>query len=287
MTDNTSTKNTADVKTAFVKAEKAFASTKKLTVVRQKEPPKRTVVNNPLTKEQRDQLKELIAEWVTTANLVGRPLKYGFATAYSRLYEEALYGDVNGIEQIEQEEYEACYAYLSQRIMVAESNDKSRVIQKKSNFRSKRIGSIQSKCKQHGISEEKRRAYLQARFGVNSLTLLSDDELEECYRYSVSSPPPKWNPPDIELPNLQALREKAFSRWLDEKEAEANRNGEPFNRQAIAVKGGKEAAINELAKRDRILFEDDGGLPMSLENFNKFLTKAKLGKFKGGRPSAK
>lgn len=278
------TSSETEAGTVFVKAKKAFAKTETLTVVKSKEPPRRTEVKEPLTKEQREEIRKLVTEWVTTSNLVGKPLKNSFGTAYSRLYEECLNAEVNALTQIEQGEFEQCYAYLKQRIRATESNDSNGIIQRKSNFRTERIRTIQTKCGQQGVSDDKRRAYMQFRWGNDSLTLLSDDELEECYRYAVSSPPPTWNIPKVEIPGMQALREKAFSRWLDEKEAEARARGEDFNRQDIQIKGGKQAAIADLAKRDRTLFADDDGQPIDDGAFNKFLTKAKLGKFHAGRP---
>jgi hypothetical protein len=114
--------------------------------------------------------------------------------------------------------------------------------------------------------------------------LFSDDQLEECRRYAVSKPPPTWNISKVEILGMQALREKSFARWLDDKEAEARAGGEDFDRQSIRVKGGKQKAIEELAQRDKTLWTDDDGMPIDMEPFSKFLTKAKMGGFGGGRP---
>ena len=274
----------SELDTAFVKAKKIFAKAEKLTVIKKKEPPKRTVINDPLTKEQREELRALVNEWVITANLVGRPLKHGHGTAFARLFDEAVNGEVNELVQIDKTEFEQCYAYLKQRIRATESYDSNRIIQRKSNFRSERITAIQTKCKQYGISDEKRKAYMKWRWNADSLTLLSDDELAECYSYAVSSPPPKWNIPKVEILGMHPMRERAFARWLDEKEAEAKTRGEDFDRQSIRIKGGKQKAIEELAERDRTLWTDEDGQPIDIEAFSKFLTKAKMGGFGGGRP---
>lgn len=269
-------------KPVFVKTRKAYVKTSKLSVTKAKEPPIRTDVKEPLTDEHRKEIRELITEWVHTSLLSKKTLTHG--TAYSRLYEYGLEGKVNGIEQIEESEFETCRAFIRQRICIVEAGDYDGLTRRKSDWATRRITAIQSACRTNGISDEKRKAYMQWRWGVDSLLLMSDDQLEECRRYAVSKPPPKWNITKVEILGMQQLREKAFARWLDDREAEAKARGEDFDRQNIRIKGGKMAAIDELARDNKALFIDDDGMPMDMESFSKFLTKAKMGGFGGGRP---
>jgi hypothetical protein len=123
--------------------------------------------------------------------------------------------------------------------MILESGDKDGLTRKKSDWATVRIRVIQAACRANGITDEKRKAYMLHRWGVDSLLLMSDDQLEECRRYAVSRPPPKWDIPKVEILGMHPMREKAFARWLDEKEAEARAGGEDFNRQEIRIKGVK------------------------------------------------
>jgi len=271
-----------DKSTAFVKTRKAYVRTHKLSVTKAKEPPIRTEVKEPLTEQHRKEIRELITEWVNTSLLAKKTLNHG--TAYSRLYEDGLERKVNGIEQIEETEFETCRAFIRQRIRIIEAGDYDGLTRKKSDWATTRIKAIQSACRTNGISDEKRKAYMLVRWNVDSLLLMSDDQLEECRRYAVSKPPPKWEIPKVEIIGTQPQREKALSLWLDEQEAKAKAKGEPFDRQDVIFPGGKSAALAELARTNRTLFATDDGQPMDMDTFGKFLGKAKLCKFHSGKP---
>ena len=66
-------------KPTFIKTPKAYIKSGRTTVVNEKTPPKRTDVKTKLTKEHRQELRELINDWVTTSNLAKKPLDYGKA----------------------------------------------------------------------------------------------------------------------------------------------------------------------------------------------------------------
>jgi hypothetical protein len=264
-------------KTTILKSEKTYVKTNKLSVQKVKEPPKRTNVIKPLSTEKRKEIRDLINDFVTTSNLARKPIMHG--KAYGKLYEIALKGDVNGIEQIEDSEFETCTSWLKQQIMILENSDTAGATKKKSDWRRKRITNIQTRCKKAGVTDERRRAYLSARFGHESLSLLDDDELEECYGYAQKNP--SWTPPKYETPGTQQQREKALGLLLDELEQNANAAGSVFDRHNITL--GKGVVLSMLAQRDRTLFCDNDGNPIAETTFSRFLTKAKMCKFKAGR----
>lgn len=272
-----------ETKTAFMKADKAYVRAKNVTLAKEKEPPRRTVFEEPLlTSEHRAELRGLVTDWVSTSNLAKKPMHYG--TAYARLYEDHFGGAVNGIEQIYESEFEGCRAFIKQRIMILEGLDKGGLTRKKGDWHDRRIKTIQSACRANGIPEEKRRAYLEARFGVDSLLLLTDDQLEECRAYAVGkNPPPTWNPPERDMPGLQELREKALSKLVKEFEKDAEGRGEYFDRMAMRITGGKGKILELLFSRDGTLFEDKAGKPISEDRFKKFWEKQQVCKFAKGR----
>ncbi|MBT9098772.1 hypothetical protein KFZ76_13765 [Methylovulum psychrotolerans] len=266
------------VTTAFVKAEKAYAAVNTLNVTYQKPPPKRTEINNPLTKEQRKQLNELITEWVTTSNLAKKPI--AFDKAWSNLFYYGLSGAVNNINQIEQEEFATCKSYINQRIMIIESDCKTGLTRFKEGWRNKHIGKIHAVCKKQKISDEKRKVFMLDKWGKDSLTELTDDELRECYQYAVSSNP-SWIASKYEIQGTQEQREKALGLLLNELEAQAKAVNSIFDRNNITL--GKSVILSMLSQRDRTLFSDGDGNPIAETTFNRFLTKAKMCKFKAGR----
>lgn len=271
-------------RTKFVNTDKLYAKAKHAKIVKEKEPPIRMNVTTPLTTEHRQEIKELITEWVTTSNLAKKPIGHG--KAYSLLYthDDGLAGAVNGIDQIEDDEFEQCRAFIKTRIRILESNDSGGLTRKKDDWRNGRIRGIQTRRRKAGISDETFKAYLRDRWGDDSLVLLSDDDLEACYRYAMSGSP-KWIPPKEQTPGLQALREKALAKWLEEMEADAVARGEPFDRGALRINGKKDVIRTLLAERDRTLFCDDSGQPISVDAFNAFWKAQQLCKVAGGRPA--
>lgn len=265
-------------KTAFVKTEKAYVKAEKVIVTVPKEPPRRTDIKNPLTVEQKDALKELLTEWITTSNLAKKPINFG--TAWKKLFEQGLSGAVSALAQIEQDEFDTCLRYIKQQIMIIESTSKTGLTRYKSDWRKKHIGKIQANCKKQGITDEKRKAFMLARWDKNSLTLLTDDELRECYQYAHGKNP-SWTPPQRELLGTQQQREKSLGLLLDELEAQAKAVNSVFDRNNITL--GKGMVLSMLSQRDRTLFCDNEGNPIAETTFNRFLTNAKMCKFKAGR----
>ena len=232
----------------FVKTPRANVTAGVLKVTPAKEPARRTHVEQPLTKEQRSEIKSLINDWVSTSNLVRRPITHG--AAYGKLYDQHLNGEVNQIGQVEQREFGGCVAWLKQQIIICEEYDRPRT-RNKPGRDTRMIGTIQARCKELGVSDEKRKQYQIDRWGHDSLTKFSTRELEEFQSY-VRQDRPTFEFAERINPRDQELRERALAQWLDDKEAEARANGEPFNRQAL--RQTRAEILAELMARDRQLF---------------------------------
>ena len=264
--------------TVFVKSEKTYVRSKKTEVINEKEPPKRTDVKNPLTKEHRKELRELINDWVTTSNLAKKPLDYG--KAYTKLYSDGLQGEVNGIEQIEESEFEHCRKYIKERIRILETIGNQRIIRRKSDWRNDRIKAIHARCKELGVSDEARKAYQLERFGKASLADLTDDELQEMYNY-VMMGTPKFTSSRAQVKNIQQARENALRVLVGFLEADYKSKNKSFDPGKLAVP--KRKMFELLKQREPDLFRGENG-DMSDDEFNKFWSKQQLCKLKSGKP---
>lgn len=261
-----------------VKTDKAYVAAEKVTVSRKKEPPNRTDVKTPLTNEHREELRNLVNDWVTTSNLAKKPLNH--AKAYTKLYADGLNGEVNGIEQIEESEFEQCRRYLQQRIKILETVGDSRVIRRKSEWRRDRIGKIHSICKTLGVSDETRKAYQLARYGKDSLADFTDDELEDFYRYVIHGTP-KFKMPRAQAKTIQQDRENALRVLIGVLEANAKEKEQIFNPFKLTIT--KDEMRELLIRRNRDLFIGDDGNEISIDQFNDFWKAQKICKCKSGR----
>ncbi len=261
-----------NAKMAFVKSEKTYVRSKEVNVVKEKELPKRIKVENPLTKQHREELNYWINEWVTTSNLAKKPIAYG--KAYNKLYADGLDGEVNGIGQIEQSEFQQCVSFIQQRIRVLETVGNKRVMRRKADYRSSRITAIHTRCKELGVSDETRKAYQLYRFKKGSMKDFTDDELEEYYGY-VMRGTPRFFIPKKAAPSVQKDRESALLILLGILEGEAISKGRQFNRQALSYR--KEEMLNLLEQREPDLFD------ISLDTFNEFWDMQKHCKARSGR----
>jgi hypothetical protein len=77
------TEHTTNSTTAFVKTTKAFVTGETINIAYPKQAPKRTITYNPITKEQRKELTELVNEWVIHSNLAKNSLKRGVICIYT------------------------------------------------------------------------------------------------------------------------------------------------------------------------------------------------------------
>lgn len=252
-------------KTIFTKAEKAYVITEKATILNKKQPPKRTKVENPLTKQQKNQLNYLVKnKWVSTSNLAERPINYG--RAWNLLYEHGLDGAVNGIEQIEQSEFQQCVSFIQQRIRILETVGNKRVMRRKFDYRDSRIAGIHARCNELGISDEIRRDYQLYRFKKRSMKDFTDDELEEYYEYVMHGTPKFFIPKKVAQP-IQKDRENTLLILLDVLEREAIAKGQQFNRLALSY--GKEEFFAMLQQLEPALFN------IEIETFEEFWKEQK------------
>ena len=258
-------------KRVFIKSEKAYVRAKEAKFVREKPQPKRTEIKTPLTKEQKKYLADLITEWVTTSNLAKKPISYG--EARNLLYDYGLDGVVNGIEQVEQSEFDQCVSYIQQRIRALESIGSNRVMRRKAGYRNSRIAAIHTRIKELGISDQQRREYQLHRYQKHSMKDLTDDEIDDYYGY-VMHGTPKFRIPKKATPSIQQIREKSLAGLLDDLEAEAVAKGQQFNRMKLMQ--GRDEMLALLQQRDPALFKDIG------DNFPEFWKGQKLGQCKSG-----
>lgn len=271
-----SKKFTVQSKTAFIKSDKTYIRSNRVNVVKEKDPPKRTEVTTPLTKEHRYELRELVNDWVTTSNLAKKPLDYG--KAYVKLYADGLHGEVNGIEQIEDSEFEQCRTYIRQRIMILEAVGNQRVIRRKSDWRKTRISTIHARIseliKQGNVTEERRKEYQSYRYGHESVADFSDDDLED-YRSYLMSKNPKFTTPREKTQSIQQIRENALRVLMGVLEANTNPEDGCFNPKKLTI--SKPDMLKLLENRHPDLF---GG--MSIDEFNNFWKKQQILKCKVG-----
>lgn len=265
-------------KLVSVKTDKAYVAAEKVTVSRKKEPPKRTDVKTPLTNEHRKELIELVNSWVATSNLAKKPISY--PKAYSLIYQDALRGEVNGINQIEESEFEICRKYIQQRIRILETVGNQRVMRRKLDWRRTRISAIHARLseliKQGKVTEQRRKEYQLDRYEKESVADFSDDELED-YRIYLMQKNPKFTIPLEKIKAIQQDRENALRVLIGVMEANAKAKGQIFTPQRLNCP--KSDMMEMLKQREPALFSG-----MSEDQFNKFWTKQSVCKLKPGKP---
>lgn len=233
-------------------------------------------IDNPLTPGHRAELKDLIDKWVNLSGYLKKPL--AFSAAWSMLNRQAKSMGKVGVTTINHYpdcDFERGKKFIQQEI--AKLNKKPTVKKNSPNWRNSQISAIQARCKQMNISDEKRRGYMEIRFGVgkNSLTKLTDTELQDFYAY-VMSGSPKFTITQTKQ-SIQQLREKSLSVLVDELEQRAIDNGEHFDRQAIRTR--REYIQGRLQDKDPGLFSD-----LSPSAFNSFWTRQQICKLAPGKP---
>lgn len=233
-------------------------------------------IDNPLTPGHRAELKDLIDKLVNLSGYLKKPLAY--SSAWSMLNRQAKSMGKVGVTTVNQYpdcDFERGKKFIQQQIAIL--NKKPTIKKNSPNVRNRQISDIQTRCKQLGIADNKRREVMENRFGEgkNSLTKLTDNELQEFYNYVFSSSP-KFT---ITQPkqSIQQLREKSLSGLVDEMERQAIDSGEYFDRQAIRTK--RETIHERLQARDPGLFAE-----LSTSAFNQFWTKQQVCKLASGKP---
>ncbi|OAI12635.1 hypothetical protein A1507_18805 [Methylomonas koyamae] len=233
-------------------------------------------IDNPLTPGHRAELKDLIDKWVNLSGYLKKPLT--FSAAWSMLNRQAKSMGKVGVTTINHYpdcDFERGKKFIQQEI--AKLNKKPTVKKNSPTWRNSQISAIQTRCKQMNIADEKRRGYMESRFGVgkNSLTKLTDTELQEFKDY-VMNGSPKFDYKQPQAP-MQQIREKALSSLIDEMEKAAIDSGEYFNRESIPFK--RETMLDKLQARDPGLFGD-----LAIASFKAFWNKQQICKLASGKP---
>ena len=207
---------------------------------------KRKEVNNPLTEEHRDEINYLIRLWVdTTKQAKSKRYHIEYWQANMNLWTYGLNNEVNGIEQIEESEYEKCRKYLNQKIRVAVSRLPKGKELDVPEIRHRTIGAIHARCKQLGITDEVRKAYQLYHYGKESLSDpdFSMDELQQFYR-KLLGPNPKLT---IKKKTTQQQREAVLQRLLGRIEGEATSSGKEINLSCLDYSRNEiEKLLNEM-----------------------------------------
>lgn len=249
-------------------------------VVKYSPPPKerkRKVVKNRLTQEHRAEIDYLVKRWVIISQEAKiERYRYNYGQAYKYLFTYGLDGAVNGIDQIEENEYEQCKNYLNQHIRIAESRMPKGMAFGDSKWRNRILGQIHARCKTLGCSEEKRKRYQLDRFEKESLADFTEDELVEMRNYVMGD-----NPTFIFKKKacvIQQDRENALLRLVGALEADAKAEAQIFNSHLLPF--SKRKMMEKLKQQDPALFAG-----MSEDQFNKFWSKQQVCKLKPGKPT--
>lgn len=131
-----------------------------------------------VTADQKGRLMQLVKDWMTLRNAV-RKTTLSYAAAWSAVNKKA---GVNSYSEIPTEKFPAIEKWLLQQIAIVNSMPSAPA--KSTHWRNDRIKGIQSRCNELGI-QDKRKAYMLNAFGKESLTLLSDADVEKVYRWAM------------------------------------------------------------------------------------------------------
>lgn len=258
----------------FMKRQNAVIGIQKYT-----RPPKEKIrkkVERKLTEENRKELDYLLNQW-SEISRKAKSKKDHISYAYARtlLFQYGLDGKVNGMDQIEDLEFNQAKAYLLERIKIAEKKVPKTKLFNDSEFRKKTIAAIHARCRNLAVSDETRKAYQLARFGKESLTDFTNDELQEMYNYAMQGTP-KFTIPRAKARTIQQDRENALRVLIGVMEANGKAKEQIFNPQRLPC--SKLDMLALLKQRDTNLFGD-----MSEDQFNKFWSKQQVCKLKPGR----
>lgn len=131
-----------------------------------------------VTAEQKARLKQLVGDWMAARGAV-RKTSLSFAAAWSAVNKKA---GVNSYNEIPTSKFTLVENWLLKQIAIIHSMRSAPT--KSTQWRSSRIKGIQSRCNELGI-QDKRKSYMQTTFGKDSLTLLSDADVERVYRWAM------------------------------------------------------------------------------------------------------
>jgi len=126
--------------------------------------------------EQKARLQQLVKDWIDIYNAV-HVQKKTFGAAWGAVNKQV---NVNSYHEIPADKFEAVEKWLMRQIAIKNSMPSAK--KKSTVWRNGRIRGIQSRCNELGI-QDKRKAYMLKTFGQESLTMLSDDDVDKVYRW--------------------------------------------------------------------------------------------------------
>lgn len=129
-----------------------------------------------LDAQQKAELQVLVREWIDVRNAV-RKSTFSFAAAWSALNKAFR---VNSYHEIPSTSFEAAKAWLKRQTGIVVSMPSAK---KLPNRRKKRVDAIKAACINQLGDERAYLAFIQAKFGADSLTELDDDQIEKVYRH--------------------------------------------------------------------------------------------------------
>lgn len=131
-----------------------------------------------VTSEQKARLQQLVKDWMVARSSV-RKSELSYGAAWSSVNKKA---GVNSYHEIPSAKFKLVETWLLKQIAIINSMPSAPA--KSTQWRSSRIKGIQSRCTELGI-QEKRKAYMLKTFGKDSLTLLSDADVDRVYRWAM------------------------------------------------------------------------------------------------------
>ena len=131
-----------------------------------------------VTAEQKARLQQLVKDWMLARSAV-RKSELSYAAAWSAVNKKA---GVNSYHEIPADKFKAVETWLIKQTAIVHSMPSAPA--KSTQWRSSRIKGIQSRCGELGI-QDKRKVYMLKAFGKDSLTLLSDADVEKVYRWAM------------------------------------------------------------------------------------------------------
>lgn len=215
--------------------------------------PKREHVECPLTEDHRNEINYLVRSWAELSQKAKSKRHHiAYGQAYCNLWDYGLDGAVNGIEQIEESEYQRCKVYLNQKIMIATRRAIKDGLVDSSEIKNRLIGSIKSRYKNLNFSDEQQEVYHRYRFKKDSLSDFLLDELQELYNF-VMSKNPKFIIPKEDVQLMQKDREQALLMLLGDLEQQAKKEGHIFDLKRFTYRT-KEEMFRLLEERQPHLF---------------------------------
>lgn len=131
-----------------------------------------------VTSEQKARLQQLVKDWMATRSSV-RKSELSYGAAWTSVNKKA---GVNSYHEIPSTKFKSVETWLLKQIAIIHSMPSAPA--KSTQWRSSRIKGIQSRCTELGIQDD-RKKYMLKTFGKDSLTLLSDADIDRVYRWAM------------------------------------------------------------------------------------------------------